>query len=328
MSSPVLIDDVLILVLEIVDQRTLYSCLFVSRSMYEIVLRKLWRSPRFKKYQDILVFRKCLQARPRFGRYVKELCFKNIVQCNFLDDNLLTSLIKSCNCLTKLDLSFAGMITDTALMVVSQHCPQLNHICLRECRTLTNDSIGAIVKNCKQLVSLNFSRCLSITPSVFEDLITRHRDHVKKLDLTFCKWVRDDTASLISQFGSLRKLILTNCVEITSNFMINLAPNVPHLRALHLGWVLNITDDGVIQIVDHCPKLRVLVLCGCNIHDETLHHIAKKLKMLAKLDVSFCTNLSDDVLRMFNIAELRYGDSGSLQKETMKSFQSDHRHLM
>ncbi|RHZ71183.1 hypothetical protein Glove_261g66 [Diversispora epigaea] len=330
MVPPVLVDDVIILILDHVDQKTLYSCLFVNSKLYQLTLPTLWRSPRFMKFRNVLIFQQCLQPRPHMEKYIKELCFNRLGFCNYLDDELLIQITKSCKYITKLDLSFAGMITDAALTIISKHCSQLNNICLRECRTLTNDSIKAIAKGCLTLISLNFERCLSITSLAFDELTANHKNYVKKLDLTLCKWVNDDMAPIISKFYSLRKLNLTNCTEITSDFLTTLAPNVPNLEAIYLGGVLRITDEGVIQVVDHCPNLRILVLCGCDIHDRTLYHIAKKLKNLYKLDVSFCMNITHNAMRTLlcmNITKLSYGESDidertlmSLRREYLLSF--------
>ncbi|KAG9301686.1 hypothetical protein G9A89_016757 [Geosiphon pyriformis] len=306
----ILINDVLLHILEYLDSNTLHTCLFINRSLYNLVVPLVWRSPYFRNFEAARTLKRSLEDHPKNAIFIRELCFNTIGAYSYSENALLMSLINACHRLIKLDLSYLGNVTDSVLEIFAQQCPELRIIYLRDCRNLTDKTIKALALGSNRLREVNLERCFRMTSRVITDLAKRQQ-HIENLDLTFCPWVTDDLAYPMTAFHSLNALNLSACSRVTSQFLIILAPYVPYLKELHLGGLKNVSDEAIIKVATHCFELETLVMCGCNIHDVSLYCIAENLRKLKKVDVSFCpriTQIGLEFLSCMNLQSLRSSD--------------------
>ena len=69
-------------------------------------------------------------------------------------------------------LSQCGGITNDTLIQISNMCPQLEELYVRNCKKITDDGITAIAKKCgQQLKRLHYSLCKKCTDSALESVV-------------------------------------------------------------------------------------------------------------------------------------------------------------
>ena len=117
----------------------------------------------------------------------------------------------------------------------------------------------------------------------------------------------DDAVELIANGCSQLELLdLTNCYQITDKCLGVLFLKCKFLRLLNIEECFKISDVGIEAISTDGSQLNELSLAGCpNITSKTLKHL-QMLRMLAVLDLRFCTNLTaSDVLNFINSTNLK-----------------------
>uniref|UniRef100_A0A8D8TDB8 S-phase kinase-associated protein 2 n=2 Tax=Cacopsylla melanoneura TaxID=428564 RepID=A0A8D8TDB8_9HEMI len=167
---------------------------------------------------------------------------------------------------------------------------------------------------------------LSMAKINVEDLGTflSHFNNLKKLslehitcDLTVCQG--------IAQNVKLNCLNLSMCKNICEHFLELLLTNCKGLLSLNLSWC-NLNAKCLEILCNHLsPNLIHLNLAGClkNVENHHVEVIARRCVSLIELDLSDCTQLSDEVIsvivnhfpklstlslsRCYNIAPNKYG---------------------
>jgi len=108
----------------------------------------------------------------------------------------------------------------------------------------------------------------------------------------------DQLCLIIKNNTNLQSLFLRNIPSITDKvlecFNINLVE-------LDLGGCENITDHGVLKVVEKCPNLSSLSFSRTNITDETLVKLSVSdcKSSLTELNVSGCRFITDQGVEMF-----------------------------
>ena len=82
---------------------------------------------------------------------------------------------------------------------------------------------------------------------------------------------------------------------ITDAALIAMAINTPQLRALDLTYAESVTEAGLIDFVGRVPELTALTLrrCSQSATDPALARLALCCPHLTRLDVSFCSLVTD-----------------------------------
>jgi F-box and leucine-rich repeat protein 2/20 len=91
--------------------------------------------------------------------------------CTSLTDEAICMLAEKCPDITSLNLSYCGQISDAGLAAVAEHCPHLKTLDLSWCNKLTDESIETLANKCQNLVSLNISGCMNISSAAITALI-------------------------------------------------------------------------------------------------------------------------------------------------------------
>jgi hypothetical protein len=111
----------------------------------------------------------------------------------------------------------------------------------------------------------------------------------------------------------LQKLFLSKST-ITDASMFRLS-FLSQLVEVGLQWCSSITDQGIMALTVHCPKLQEIDLKSCQITDASLSAIATHCGHLRRLDLSWCARISDA-----GIARLAEG----LTERYLQSYPSSH----
>eukprot|EP01035_Chromulina_nebulosa_P019349 gene19349-25214_t len=189
-------------------------------------------------------------------------------------------------------------------------CLSLEAISLQGCPQITGEIVTTLNKICGNLKYLNLSQCKQIASTVIKHVFEHH--HLLNLNLAFIGSVSDEAflsmpivvsnLCVNSRRSPLRKLNLGQS-EITDISMFRMA-YLSSLVEIRLQWCHGITDTGVEALTINCPNLRLIDLKSCLITNRAVISIAKCSKYLVSLDLSWCSQLTDEGIEYLGLSNL------------------------
>jgi hypothetical protein len=131
----------------------------------------------------------------------------------------------------------SSSITDNGLIQFVQQYPSLRKIRLQNCSQITDESVIAIGTYCLRLMELDLTGCIKITDKGIDGL---------------------------RKITHLRSLALTQ-THITDDSLITIGQSTFHhtLNEINLKMCTEITDDGFLYLLKHCPNLKTIGFIQC-----------------------------------------------------------------
>lgn len=173
--------------------------------------------------------------------------------------------------LQELDLSNCPWLSNEALKKMVAICPNLRRLVLTSNVQLTFSGWGALQK-LPYLFGLNISRCHQVHDQDFS-LILRACPQLNELHLEGCRGLSERAFfELAKRLPQLYVLNVSRC-HVSDGALIEIAMRCPNLRELHLARCKEITDKGLLQLMDHTHALKFLDAAACDISpalDETI----------------------------------------------------------
>ncbi|KAI4885972.1 hypothetical protein NFI96_033063, partial [Prochilodus magdalenae] len=181
--------------------------------------------------------------------------------------------------LQELSLRGCKELTDYSIELLCRHQRGLQSLDLSACTELTSRSMLAVATDLKELRSLSLSKDWKMTGKGLADLMAlpglshldlseclhvggaelvkglsspQPRAQLESLSLRNCTYIRDAAVYSLAQLlgSSLRELDLTSCVYLTDLSVRAIATYLPGLQVLRLGWCKEITDWGLLGMVE------------------------------------------------------------------------------
>ncbi|KAL3655240.1 putative VIER F-box protein 1 [Castilleja foliolosa] len=195
----------------------------------------------------------------------------------------MNALLENCGLLEELSVKRLRGITDGAANEIirpGRAGSSLKVICLKD--LYNGQCFGPLIIGAKNLRSLKLFRCSGDWDKVFDAITERTglvEVHLERLQ------VSDVGLLALSGCENLEILHLVKTPECTNAGLITIAGKCRLLRKLHIdGWKTNrISDEGLIAIGNHCPKLQELVLIGVNPTHLSLSKLATNCQNLERL---------------------------------------------
>lgn len=182
---------------------------------------------------------------------LEELCLHG---CKELTDYSVEVLVKHQPKLRKLDISACTELTNRSVEAVSQGLKSLTHLSLSSDWRITEKGLADLL-SVSTLRSLDLSECLHISGSEIVKGLTGSsaaRAQLETLRLRSCTYIRDLAVFSLTQplRDTLRELDLTSCVNVTDLSVRSIATYLQKLVVLRLGWCKEITDWGLLGMVE------------------------------------------------------------------------------
>lgn len=182
---------------------------------------------------------------------LEELCLHG---CKELTDYSVEVLVKHQPKLRKLDISACTELTNRSVEAVSQGLKSLTHLSLSSDWRITEKGLADLLL-VSTLRSLDLSECLHISGSEIVKGLTGSsaaRAQLETLRLRSCTYIRDLAVFSLTQplRDTLRELDLTSCVNVTDLSVRSIATYLQKLVVLRLGWCKEITDWGLLGMVE------------------------------------------------------------------------------
>ncbi|XP_074650951.1 uncharacterized protein LOC141905809 [Tubulanus polymorphus] len=241
---------------------------------------------------------------------MRQLNSLNLSHCTGLSDIDILQIAEHCDKLLRLNIDGIAWITDDCVTtVVCLHRYNLTHLTL-DGAELTDDCMRFVSK-CLNLVEL----CVCFAELLTDKSLVYLTDLRNLRELQLRKGVEFTVAGLKRAFDCgtwkyLTALDLSECTQVDDNVMISIVKCCGALLLkLCLCWCWNITDIGLVTIVDHCSNIQRLDLLGIHlITGVCLQRIPQELIHLSYLNLQNCNQIQDElivnVLRSLNNRQL------------------------
>ncbi|XP_054093816.1 F-box and leucine-rich repeat protein 13 isoform X13 [Callithrix jacchus] len=190
---------------------------------------------------------------------LKQLTVLNLANCVRIGDVGLRQFLDGPASIRirELNLSNCVQLSDVSVLKLSERCPNLNYLSLRNCEHLTAQGIAYIV-NIFSLVSID----LSGTDISNEDLnvLSRHKK-LKELSVSACYRITDDG------------------IQITDSVMEMLSAKCHYLHILDISGCVLLTDQILDDLQIGCKQLRILRMQYCtNISKNAAERMSSKVQ--------------------------------------------------
>src|SRR3989344_8085129 len=177
-------------------------------------------------------------------------------------------------------------ITDQALSCVGR-LQELITVNLTFCSI--SDLGLSFLKQIRSLENISLNYCINISNVGIKDMSTIAG--IKYLSLNKCKNINADSLYILQQLDQLQSLNICG-TQLSDNELVALPSQ---LRSLGLGWMENLTDRGILYILN-LTELETLVLNRCiNLTDKGVS-LLSKLEKLKNLDLRNCPMITTNPL--------------------------------
>ncbi|KAH7944603.1 hypothetical protein HPB52_021818 [Rhipicephalus sanguineus] len=184
-------------------------------------------------------------------------------------------------------------VSDRGLESLLAASPRVSSLELFGCNELTDAGLWAALR--PTVTSLTLADCINVadeTLAAVAQLLPALRElNLQAYHVTDASLAHLGGGGLGSQLVVLR---LRSCWELTNQGLVQLVQAVPQLRELSLSGCTKISDDGVELLAENMRQLRVLDLSWCpRITDASLEFIACDMTQLQQLTLDRCMQITD-----------------------------------
>uniref|UniRef100_Q8CDU4-2 Isoform 2 of F-box and leucine-rich repeat protein 13 n=1 Tax=Mus musculus TaxID=10090 RepID=Q8CDU4-2 len=207
--------------------------------------------------------------------------------------------LSSCD-LKKIRFEGNKRISDACFKSIDRNYPGINHIYMVDCKGLTDSSLKSL-SLLKQLTVLNLTNCIRIGDIGLKHFFDGPASiRLRELNLTNCSLLGDSSVIRLSErCPNLHYLNLRNCEHLT-DLAIEYIASMLSLISVDLSGTL-ISNEGMTILSRH-RKLREVSVSDCvNITDFGIRAYCKTSLLLEHLDVSYCSQLTDDIIKTIAI---------------------------
>ncbi|KAK9130682.1 hypothetical protein Sjap_011169 [Stephania japonica] len=249
------------------------------------------------KLQDLEITDVSLAVLGHYGRAVTDLVLTNLQKVSergFWAMGNAHGLQK----LESFTVTSCEGLSDVGLEEVGNGCPNIKQMCLRKCASVSDRGMVAFAKNARSLKALRLEECHRVTQTGVVTSISICKTNFKALSLVKCFGITDDIPqpTMVSACKSLRSLTIQSCPGFGSKSLAMVGMLCPQLQHVELSGLGQITDIGLLPLVENCEAGLVKVnLSGClNLTDAVVCKIAKLHgETLQVLNLDGCRKISD-----------------------------------
>eukprot|EP00960_Hanusia_phi_P041482 755017-Hanusia_phi.AAC.2 len=238
--------------------------------------------------------------------------------CSGVTDNLLRSLADAHgNVLEELEVERCRAVTDYSLFYVTRKCLRLKVLNISD----TSDRVSdATVLSAAELSCLeSFSAAYLSTISNMSLVLILNSPQLKHLDISGCERIDDAvflSSNLLSsdsslpsnlrldRFQNLTSLSMDFC-NVGSEALSSLAAASCPLKIVSFAHCTRIDDEAIFLLASRTPTLELVNLSSTPLGDEGVYHLLDYCRLLARLNVSLCPNISPDSLTFILALGLR-----------------------
>lgn len=138
---------------------------------------------------------------------------------------------------------------------------------------------------------LNISECPWLDKDTFRALAISY-PNVEKLILHRCNTISKGSWGILSRWGGLRSLDISDCYRVTDEELHLILKACPNIEELTLHNCKELSDTGLKPLAKHLTLQRVN-LARTVVENETIIELAFRCHNLQELDISYCEKISE-----------------------------------
>ncbi|XP_070379937.1 F-box/LRR-repeat protein 16 [Dermacentor albipictus] len=206
------------------------------------------------------------------------------LRCSSVSDRGLETLLAAAPRVSALELFGCNELTDAGLWAALR--PTVTSLTLADCINVADETLAAVAQLLPALRELNL-QAYHVTDASLAHLGgggigSHHHQH------------QQQQQQQLQHQSQLVVLRLRSCWELTNQGLVQLVQAVPQLRELSLSGCTKISDDGVELLAENLRQLRVLDLSWCpRVTDASLEFIACDMTQLQQLTLDRCMHITD-----------------------------------
>ncbi|KAK9100787.1 hypothetical protein Scep_024217 [Stephania cephalantha] len=252
------------------------------------------------KLQDLEITDVSLAVLGHYGRAVTDVVLTNLQKVSERGFWVMGSA-HGLHKLESFTVMSCGGLSDVGLEAVGNGCPNIKQLCIRKCASVSDRGMVAFAKNAQSLKILQLEECHRVTQTGVVASISICKTNLKALSLVKCFGIKDDIPqfTMVSPCKSLRSLTIRSCPGFGSKSLAMVGKLCPQLQHVELSGLGQITDVGLLPLVENCEAGLVKVnLSGClNLTDAVVCKIVVLHgKTLQVLNLDGCRKISDGSL--------------------------------
>ncbi|KAJ8301825.1 hypothetical protein KUTeg_020812 [Tegillarca granosa] len=222
--------------------------------------------------------------------------------CNKMEDAAVKVIINNLNrSLEELDC-LPHTLSDDSLAGIANSCPYLKRLNLHGCSRLSGEGLIQLSQGCTKLECLDLSYCSTLSKKPDNESLWTLPTSLVKLSL--CGVRLDDERILVECVQRLKclkslRLCGVTCLndknfeQIDVDVLFVVASTCYNLEILDMAGLACVTNDLLVSLAEHCPKLSKLGIKGCSeVTDMGVCAVARRCP-LKKIVVSGINNLTD-----------------------------------
>ncbi|KAL5786254.1 hypothetical protein ACOSQ2_008646 [Xanthoceras sorbifolium] len=183
-------------------------------------------------------------------------------------------------------------VGDDGILAIAGGCPKLSKVSLRRRKNVGNFGVTSIIdKSGQNLTYLDVGRCTLIDDRALDamgrlssivvlnldgcSLITDRglaflaegscSKSLKKLSVAECDRITDSGVRHLQQMPCLEELSLAECGPKVTDIGGIAVASIKTLKILDLSWLINVSDNTVTAIAQHCKDLEAIDFTGCEL---------------------------------------------------------------
>nr|XP_034357311.1 dynein regulatory complex subunit 6 isoform X2 [Arvicanthis niloticus] len=223
---------------------------------------------------------------------LKQLTVLNLTNCVRIGDTGLKQFFDGPASVRLRELSLANcsLLGDASIIRLSERCPNLHYLNLRNCVHLTDLAIEYIA-SMLSLISIDLSGTLISNEGM--SILSRHRK-LREVSLSECVNVTDFGIRAYCKTSlALEHLDVSYCAQLTDDIIKTIAIFCTRITSLNIAGCPKITDAGMEILSARCHYLHILDISGCiQLTDQMLQDLQIGCKQLRILKMQFCKSIS------------------------------------
>ncbi|XP_028644998.1 dynein regulatory complex subunit 6 isoform X1 [Grammomys surdaster] len=223
---------------------------------------------------------------------LKQLTVLNLTNCVRIGDIGLRQFFDgpASMRLRELNLANCSLLGDASVIRLSERCPNLHYLNLRNCEHLTDLAIEYIA-SMLSLISIDLSGTLISNEGMA--ILSRHRK-LREVSLSECVNITDFGIRAYCKTSLvLEHLDVSYCTRLTDDIIKTIAIFCTRITSLNIAGCPKITDAGMEILSARCHYLHILDISGCiQLTDQILQDLQIGCKQLRILKMQFCKSIS------------------------------------
>ena len=218
----------------------------------------------------------------------------------------VTTLLRRCDGLRYVSMrNDRPLVDDEFVVALMAYCTSLRSLTLTS-GSLTDSAVAAMARVHAGLVELDFAYQHKLT-DVALCAIAKHLPKLELLNLSYAgagdNEISDGGVIALAQKCTALKTLLLCGIPVTDAALLAVAEHCPELQVLTVDDCEDISDTGVIALVQRCAALKSLDLENTCVTDDAVSAAAKNCPYLEALYLGTCEgsdfrrNVTDNALR-------------------------------